>query len=69
VEINKIISGIEILNCDPDQEIDLIALRQLSFEGIPSTITTDENDKYPCITSPLRAIVWRILLGVLPLKT
>jgi hypothetical protein len=69
VEINKIISGIEILNCAPDQDIDLFALRQLSFEGIPSKVYMDENDKYSCITSPLRAIVWRILLGALPLKT
>lgn len=39
----------------------------MAFEGIPSRHT--EDGKYPCITSALRAVVWRIMLGALPLKT
>ena len=54
---NKAISIIEVLN---QEQIDIRELRREAFYGVPDTNKTGQAD--------LRSIVWRVLLGVLPLQ-
>lgn len=56
---NQSIQLVEILNGDEkDGLIDIDKLRAATFQGIPDTNKTGQSD--------LRAVVWRVLLGVYP---
>ena len=63
--LNKSISLLEVLNQPEGSKIDLKALRNLAFRGIPSEMIQEY--KVEGSTSQMRPLVWRILLGVLSL--
>ena len=65
--LNKQISLLEVLNQPEGQKIDLKALRNLAFRGIPPEMIQEY--KVEGSTSQMRPLVWRILLGVLSLDT
>lgn len=47
--------------------IDLKLLRALTFKGIPCVLVQESNSSGA--QSRLRALVWRVMLGALPLET
>jgi hypothetical protein len=53
---NRAIKIINVLNGGSDGLIDIDKLRQMAYQGIPVTNKSGSSD--------LRAVVWRVLLGI-----